>query len=219
MACADPRARFEATDLYVVITGAFCNGRDPVDVLEGVLSAGVKLIQFREKDMTGTQLYELGSAFRERTAEADALLIVNDRIDVALAIEADGVHLGQSDLPVDVAKDIAPDLIVGASTHNLQEALGAQAAGADYVNIGPIFATQTKSVPTGLVGPEMLDAILPHLTVPFSCMGGIKAHNIAEVVEKGARHPAVVTAVTAAADVQAAAAELRRLVVDRSSVS
>jgi thiamine-phosphate pyrophosphorylase len=137
MACDDPRARFEATDLYVVITGAFCNGRDPVDVLEDVLSAGVKLIQFREKDLTGTQLYELGSAFRERTAEADALLIVNDRIDIALAIEADGVHLGQSDLPVDVAKDIAPDLIVGASTHNLQEALGAQAAGAAYVNIGP----------------------------------------------------------------------------------
>jgi thiamine-phosphate pyrophosphorylase len=202
-----------------VITGAFCNGRNPVDVLEDVLSAGVKLIQFREKDMTGTQLYELGSAFRERTAEADALLIVNDRIDIALAIEADGVHLGQSDLPVDVAKDIAPDLIIGASTHNLQEALGAQAAGADYVNIGPIFATQTKSVPTGVVGPEMLDVILPHLTVPFSCMGGIKAHNIAEVVEKGARHPAVVTAVTAADDIQAAAAELRRLVVDNSSVS
>ncbi|MDP7639033.1 MAG: thiamine phosphate synthase, partial [Candidatus Hydrogenedentes bacterium] len=108
MACDGRMDRFKATDLYVVITGAFCSGRDPVDVLEDVLAAGVRLIQFREKEMTGTELYELGSAFRERTAEAEALLIVNDRVDVAIAIEADGVHLGQSDLPVDVAANIAP---------------------------------------------------------------------------------------------------------------
>ena len=216
MACDGRMDRFKATDLYVVITGAFCSGRDPVDVLEDVLAAGVRLIQFREKEMTGTELYELGSAFRERTAEAEALLIVNDRVDVAIAIEADGVHLGQSDLPVDVAANIAPGLIVGASTHNLQEALGAQAAGADYVNIGPIFDTQTKDVPTGVVGPEMLDAVTPHLSIPFSCMGGIKAGNIAEVVERGARHPAVVTAVTAADDVGTAAAELRELVLSNS---
>lgn len=200
---------FAQSDLYVVITGAYCAGRTPLDVLDACLRAGVRLIQFREKEMEDGPCYTLGQAFRERTREAGALLIVDDRVDVALAIGADGVHLGQDDLPLDAARQIAPDLILGASTHDLEEALVAQAAGACYVNIGPIFSTQTKSVPTGAVGTDMLDSIRPHLEVPFTCMGGIKAHNIGEVLQHGARRIAVVTAVTAAPDVEAAARELR----------
>ena len=200
---------FEKTDLYVVITGAYCAGRSPLEVLDACLRAGVRLIQFREKEMEDGPCYALGHAFREKTREAGALLIVDDRVDIALAIEADGVHLGQDDLPVDAARRIAPELIIGASSHNLDEALTAQAAGASYVNIGPIFSTQTKTVPTGKVGTEMLDTIRPHLEIPSTCMGGIKAHNIDEVLAHGARRVAVVTAVTAAPDVEAAARELR----------
>lgn len=205
-------ARFAAADLYVVITEAFCGGRSSLEVLEACLRAGVRLIQFREKEATGARLVELGQAFADRCREAGALLIVNDRVDVALAIGADGVHLGQDDFPVTDARRIAPDLLVGASTHDLDEALAAQASGATYVNIGPIYQTQTKSVPTGAVGPAMIDTIRPRLQIPFTCMGGIKAHNLGEVVRRGTRRIAVVTAVTEAVDVQAAARTLRQAI-------
>jgi len=207
---AERMARFEQTDLYVVITQSFCAGRPALEVLDAVLDAGVRLVQFREKNIEGRDLYTQASAFRERTRAAEALLIVDDRLDVALAVEADGVHLGQEDLPLQAARRLAPDLIIGASTHNLEEALAAQEAGASYVNIGPIFPTQTKTLDTGAVGPALITAVTPHLTIPFTCMGGIKTGNIEEVIGRGARHVAVVTAVTAAPDVRAAAIELRQ---------
>ncbi len=208
---------FDKTDLYVVITGLYCYGRSPLDILDACLSAGVRLIQFREKEMEDGQCYALGCAFRERTRNAGALLIVDDRVDIALAIGADGVHLGTSDMPLKAALRIAPELIIGASTHNLEEALTAQSTGASYVNIGPIFSTQTKTVATGTVGPAMIDTITPHLSVPFTCMGGIKESNIDEVLQHGARHIAVVTAVTAAEDVQQAARQLRDKILSYQS--
>lgn len=201
---------FDAADLYVVITEAFCAGRSALDVLDACLAAGVRLVQMREKDRSDLALYELGLAFRKRTRDAGALMIVDDRLDLALAVNADGVHLGQSDLPVGVARGLAPELVLGASSHSLEEALEAQNAGASYVNIGPVFDTQTKSVPTGTVGLGMIDAIRPHLRIPFTCMGGIKVDNIQQVTARGARRCAVVTAVTAAPDPRAAAEALRR---------
>ena len=199
---------FSESNLYVVITERFCGGRSALDVLDAVLEAGVRLVQCREKDKTDQALYAHCCAFRERTLRAGALLIIDDRVDLALAVNADGVHLGQEDLPMAAARALAPDLILGASTHDLDEALAAQKAGASYLNIGPIFATQTKEVPTGVVGPAMIDAIAPHLHIPFTCMGGIKAHNVHEVIQRGARHVAVVTAVTAADDIHVAVREL-----------
>ncbi len=203
-------ARFHESDLYVVITESFCGGRPGVDILDAVLAAGVRLVQFREKDLEDGEFYARARVFRERTHAADALLIVDDRLDVALAVEADGVHVGQRDLPVAVARAMAPELLVGASTHNLEQALAAQRDGASAVNIGPIFATYTKATQVPPVGPEMIDDIAPQLNIPFTCMGGIKAHNLEQVLSRGARHVAVVTAITAAPDVQAAAASLRR---------
>lgn len=204
--------RFDNAGLYVVITEAHCGGRTALHVLDEVLEAGVTLVQFREKTASSRELYDATRAFRERTAQANALLIIDDRVDLALAVGADGVHLGLADLPIHAARQIAPDLIIGASSHNLEEALDAEKAGASYVNIGPIFATQTKDVPSGPLGPAMIGAIAPLLTISWTTMGGIKANNIREVLEQGARHPAVVTAVTAAHDVRAAAAELRGII-------
>jgi thiamine-phosphate pyrophosphorylase len=196
----------------VAITEAFCAGRPALDVLDACLDAGVRVVQFREKNLDTRVLYEKAAQFRARTAAVGALFIVNDRLDVAMAVEADGVHLGQSDLPFEAARRIAPDLILGASSHNLEEAVAAQAAGASYVNVGPIFATQTKTVAGGAVGPERFAEVAPHLSVPLTCMGGIKAHNVGALLACGARHIAVVTAVTAAPDVRAAAEELRGLI-------
>jgi len=202
-------ARFAEADLYVVITQSFCNGRSSLQVLDSVLAAGVRLIQFREKDGSTRDLFVRAEAFRRRTEEAGALLIIDDRVDIAHGVGADGVHLGRSDLPIAAARAIAQDCIIGASTHSVEDALAAQNAGASYVNIGPIYATQTKTGTVDPLGPEAIELIAPHLDIPFTCMGGIKQHNIEEVLSRGAQHPAVVTAVTAQDDVEAAARELR----------
>jgi len=205
-------ALFDVSDLYVVITEAFCAGRAPEAVLADVLAAGVKLVQFREKEGTDRALYARCCRFRELTAAAGALLIVDDRVDLALACDADGVHLGQDDLPWEAARRMAPELLIGASTHNLEEALAAQESGASYLNIGPIFATKTKTLSMAALGPEAIDVITPRLRLPWTCMGGITPANVGALVARGARHVAVVTAVTAAPDPRAAAAQLRRMI-------
>ncbi len=205
-------AAFGQADLYVVITEAFCAGRTSLTVLDQVLAAGVGIVQLREKDLEGRRLYELAMEFRRRTRAAGSLLIIDDRVDIALAAGADGVHLGQTDLPVAPARRVAPDLIIGASSHSLAEALAAQNDGAGYVNIGPIFSTPTKPAAVPL-GVEALQRIAPHLRIPWTTMGGINQGNIAQVVARGARHPAVMSAVTAAADVSAAARALRKMII------
>jgi len=207
-------AAFERADLYVVITQAFCAGRRGLAVLDQVLAAGVGIVQLREKGLADRRLYELAVAFRRRTEAGGALLIIDDRLDIALAAGADGVHLGQEDLPVAAARRIAPDLIIGASSHSLEEALAAQEAGAGYVNIGPIFPTATKPAASPL-GLEAIERIAPRLRIPWSAMGGIHQGNIAQVLARGARHPAVMSAVTAAAEVGAAARALREAILSR----
>jgi len=202
--------RFLETDLYLVITEEHCAGRPAGDVLAAALDAGVRLVQLREKHLDDRRLFARAQAFRRATSDAGALMIVDDRIDVAMACDADGVHLGRRDLPVVAARDMAPDMIIGASSHSLAEALEAQRAEASYVNIGPVFPTKTKAVPTGALGPGALDEIAPALSIPWTVMGGIRLENVGEVLGRGARHVAVVTAVTAAADVRRAAAELVR---------
>lgn len=211
---AERMSRFDASDLYVVITEAFCGGRSRLEVLDAVLDAGVTFIQFREKELSDDALIEVGTKFRQKTDEFDALLIVNNRVDIALAIGADGVHLGQSDMPVAVARRIAPELILGASTHDLEQARRAEADGASYYNIGPIYPTQTKKLTIDALGVDAISAIAPHIQIPFTCMGGIKRHNLDDLLARGARHPAVVTAVTAADDIAQAAKELRDQIKD-----
>lgn len=205
--------RFRETDLYVVITGSFCAGRPVLAVLDDVLAAGVGVVQLREKDLDARDLLACARAFRERTLKAGALLIIDDRIDIALAAGADGVHLGQRDLPVHEARRIAPSLIIGASSHTPEQARAAEEAGASYVNIGPIFPTATKETGIPPLGPAAVGRTAPLLTIPFTVMGGIKLHNVGELIERGARHVAVVTAVTAADDVAGAARALRRAIL------
>jgi thiamine-phosphate pyrophosphorylase len=212
MDLAQRLAAFERADLYVVITESFCAGRTALAVLDQVLAAGVGIVQLREKDLAGRDLYGLAVEYRKRTKAAGALLIIDDRLDIALAVGADGVHLGQTDLPVAAARRVAPELIVGASSHSLAEALAAQEEGASYVNIGPIFPTATKPKAVSL-GVEAISHITPHLKIPWSTMGGINQDNIALVVARGARHPAVMSAVTAAPDITAAARALRAAII------
>ena len=213
MNVAERMARFEEADLYVVITEAFCQGRPALHILEQVLDAGVKLVQLREKRMTDKELYRRALAFRELCSRSGALLIIDDRVDIALAAGADGVHVGQEDLPIQAARTLAANLIIGCSTHSLDQAVDAQEAGASYVNIGPIFATQTKLGTVSPLGPGALDLIASRLAIPWTVMGGIKESNIGQVLERGARRVAVVTAVTAADDVPASCSALQQRIV------
>jgi thiamine-phosphate pyrophosphorylase len=200
--------RFREAGLYLVTGESLSAGRTTLDVVDAALAGGVKLIQLREKGLSALALTRLAREVRARTRAAGALLIVNDRLDIALAVDADGVHLGQDDLPVSEARRLAPGLIIGASSHNETEAREAEAAGASYVNIGPLFATQTKDWSGEFLGLEGLRRIAPVLKVPFTVMGGIKAHHIPGLRTAGARTLAVVTAVTAAPDPAQAAREL-----------
>ena len=202
-------ALFDQVDLYPVTCQPLSEGRSSLEVLDGILAGGARIVQLREKEMTLRELCQLGQEFRRRTASAGALLIVNDHVDLALAVDADGVHLGQDDLPMAAARGLAPELIIGRSSHGLEQAIVAEAEGADYVNIGPIFPTGTKPEHTVFLCPQAIREFGPRLAVPFTVMGGIGLANIDQVVAAGARHVAVVTAVTRAPDIAAAVRELR----------
>jgi len=208
MDAARRAAILAAADLYVVTCEPLSESRSDLAILEAALDAGVRLVQLRDKRASKRTLFAKAEAARRLVDRYDALLILNDHLDVALATGADGVHLGQDDLPIAAARALAPDLVLGASSHALAQALEAQAAGASYVNIGPIFPTATKENAPRFLGPAAIAEIAPHLTVPFTCMGGINGTNLDQVLAAGARIVAVVTAVTKAPDPRAAAIDL-----------
>ena len=205
-------AKLKNIDIYPVTCQELSEGRTDLEVLAAVLAGGAKIIQLREKHWSKKDLYDLAIEFRKLTRSYDALLIINDHVDVALASGADGVHLGQEDLPVDAARKLAPELIIGASSHSLKEALKAEKDGADYVNIGPIFPTKTKADADRFLGPEAIIEIGPQLTVPFTTMGGITQDNIHRVLKAGARRVAMITGITQAVNITERVQQLREII-------
>jgi thiamine-phosphate pyrophosphorylase len=204
--------RFVRAGLYLVTSQALSAGRSTPAVVDAALRGGVRLVQLREKDLALRDLLAMARELRAMTRQYGALLIINDRLDVALAAEADGVHLGLSDLPIADARRIAPDLIIGASSHSEAEAEIARREGASYVNIGPLFPTRTKEWNDAFLGLDGLRRIAPTVGIPFTVMGGIKEKHIPDLVAAGARTIAVVTAVTAAPDPELAARRLLELI-------
>lgn len=200
--------RLTGAGLYMVTSQELSRGRTTQNVVAAALAGGVKLVQLREKSMPTRAFYELASRIRELTHAHDCLLIINDRLDVALAVGADGVHLGQDDLPIPQARALAPDLIIGASTHTIAEARTAQQEGASYLNIGPLFATKTKQWSGAFLGLDGLRRIAEQVSIPFTVMGGIKPAHIPGLLDAGARTIALVTAIAAADDPTAATREL-----------
>jgi thiamine-phosphate pyrophosphorylase len=197
-------ALFDQVDLYPVTCADLSEGRSDLEFLDAVIEGGAKIVQLREKKMSGRDFHALAAAFRARCSAAGVLLMINDHLDVALSVAADGVHLGQDDFPLPAARKLAPDLILGASTHNREEALKAREEGADYYNIGPIYPTKTKAHVPDALGPEAIPLISESMEIPFTVMGGIKHDNLGPLVARGARKIAVVTAITRAPDMAAA---------------
>jgi thiamine-phosphate pyrophosphorylase len=194
-------ARLAAARLYVVTAAAQSPARVE-DVVRAACAGGAGVVQLRRKD-DGLATLRLAERCRALTATAGVLLVVNDRLDVAMACDADGVHLGQDDLPLEVARRLWPGRIVGRSTHSLQQALAAQEGGADYVGVGPLFSTPTKPGRPA-VGLGLVSEAAAHLRIPWFAIGGIDEGNAAAVLAAGARRLAVVRAVCDAADVEAA---------------
>ncbi len=196
--------------LYPVITEEFCNDRDSIYVLKEIIKGGAKIVQLREKKKTVKQIYELALKYREITGQYNVTLIIDDYVDIALAVKADGVHLGQDDLPCKAARMLAPHLIIGVSTHNEEEIKKAIQDGASYINIGPIFATNTKETHYKPLGVEYLKRVKP--SFPFSVMGGIKRENIKSLLEIGVKNIAMVTEITMAENIQQRVSEIINII-------
>jgi len=187
-------------------------GRDPVELASAMLAGGARLLQLRLKQRPSGELVAIARRLRELTAAAGAHLIVNDRIDVALAAEADGVHLGQDDVPVAVAREmLGPARWIGFSTHSEAQLEAASGLGADYLSLGPIFATTSKGAADPVIGPDVLRAARPRITEPVVAIGGITAATAREVLDAGADAISVIAAVVRAPDVARATAELLAL--------
>jgi thiamine-phosphate pyrophosphorylase len=191
-------------DLYVILDPGATAGRDLEAVADAVLAAGGRWLQLRHKTASTGELAAVAGRLVARVRAAGGVLIVNDRLDVALAVGADGVHLGQDDLPVAAARPLLrPGMVLGRSTHSVAQARDAQAEGADYIAVGSMFPTQTKP-DFRLVGPELIRTIRPRITAPLVGIGGVTRENVAQVIRAGADGVAVISAVCGAPDPAAA---------------
>ena len=191
----------EMVSIYPVSCEPLANGRSDIEWLEGVLVGGARMVQLRDKVSDDLAFYRKALVFREKTKEAGALFIVNNRVDIALLVKADGVHLGNTDLPVLEVRKLAPTLIIGVSCNTPEQASTARDRGASYFNIGPLYPTATKKNLTPFLGPEAIETFTALCDLPFTVMGGVKRNHVPELVNRGARRIAVVTALTQADDI------------------
>ena len=193
------------TPLYVILDRAAAAGRDLGPLLDAVLEGGCRVVQLREKAMPLGDLYPVARALRRRCRDAGCLFIVNDRVDLALALEADGVHVGQDDLPAREARRLLrPGMILGVSTHDEGQAHRARDDGADYVAVGSVFPTGSKPG-FRLVGLDLVRRVRPEIAGPLVAIGGITVDNAGLVIKAGADAVAVISAVCGAPDPAAAA--------------
>jgi thiamine-phosphate pyrophosphorylase len=189
--------------LYAITDERFHPGRGLLEVMEEALKGGAEIIQLRDKTATKRELLAKAKALRELTRAYGALFIVNDHLDAALAVDADGVHLGQDDLPLAEARKIlGKDKIIGISTHNIAQAREAERGGADYIGVGPVFPTRTKADVTDPVTVSYVRQAAAEIRIPFVAIGGIKLHNVDEVLAAGATRICAVSEIVGSADVK-----------------
>jgi thiamine-phosphate pyrophosphorylase len=201
---------FPESSLYLITDRGLSRGRLTPEVVKAALAGGVDVVQLRDKTVETSLMVEDGLRVRELTAKAGKPLIVNDRIDVALAIEADGAHVGQTDIPAVMARALlAVPRILGVSTSEADMARRAFQDRADYIGFGPLYHTATKQTAASPRGLEMLSQVLDAVPIPVVVLGGISLDNIEDVVAAGADHVAVCSCIVAADDVQRAAATLK----------
>ena len=209
---SDSRKSFSSLELYVIVDEDLLGSADTPPVLDNVIRGGANAIQFRAKRLSRRQYYEKAAFLLPITRRADIPFFVNDHLDIALALSADGIHLGQNDLPCAAARRLIPrNMILGISTHSIEQADRAVRDGADYVAIGPVFPTTSKDDPEPVVGTDMVRTVKDTVgAVPLIAIGGINAGNVSSVIRSGADGVAVASAVILADDPCVAARELLR---------
>ena len=199
--------------LYLVTDRGLARGRSTLDIISAAVDGGATVVQLREKDCATRDFIEQALTIKDFLKARGVPLIINDRVDVAQAVGADGVHLGQTDMPLEMAKRILGNsMIIGISAESLQDAIEAEKGGADYLGVSPIYATPTKTDTAPPLGLEGLRAIYKAVGLPLVGIGGLNKDNSADVIRNGAAGVAVVSAIVAADDPEAAARELKYLI-------
>ncbi len=206
--------------LYLVTDRSLAHGRSTVDIVRAAVAGGATCVQLREKHASTRDFLNEAKAVRALLKDLGVPLIINDRVDVALAVNAEGVHLGQTDMPIaDARRIVGRSMLIGISAECVEDALRAEAEGADYVGISPVFATPTKTDTAPALGLSGVAAIRARVSLPLVGIGGIGPANAAEVIRAGCDGIAVVSAIVAAPSPRDAAADLKHLIshlVERS---
>ena len=196
--------------LYAILDPAQTAGRHPIEVLRELSSGGVGIVQLRVKIMSPREFLALARESRALMQDRGCKVIVNDRVDIALASDADGVHLGQEDLPLGPARKLMPQKIIGVSTHSIEQAKDAERAGADYIGFGPMFGTATKDTGYTARGIDMLREVRAAVRIPIVAIGGINEVNVSQVWQAGADSAAIISDILKAGDI---AAKVRRILI------
>lgn len=193
--------RLALPPLYAILDSDQIKGRGVEEVLRELLCAGVKILQLRAKSLAAKDFLDLAQLVRSETAAHNCRLIVNDRVDIAMASNADGVHLGQDDLPLRAGRRLLEGKIIGISTHDIAQAEQAQRDGADYIGFGPMFGTRTKDTGYSARGTDMLKEIRAAVTIPIVAIGGINEQNVGQVWQAGADSAAIISDILGEADI------------------
>ncbi|MBW2482981.1 MAG: thiamine phosphate synthase [Desulfobacterales bacterium] len=199
--------------LYLVTDRGLACGRSNLEVVTAAVDGGTTVVQLREKDCPTLEFIQQAQSIKAFLRKRNIPLIINDRVDIAQAVKADGVHLGQSDMPLEMAKGILGNtMIIGISAESIEDAITAEKGGADYLGISPIYATPTKTNTAPALGLEGLREIRKAVSLPLVGIGGLNKDNAADVIRNGADGVAVVSAIVAADDPAAAARELKQVI-------
>ncbi len=200
--------------LYLVTDRGLSRWRTTLQIVAAAVAGGVTCVQLREKTCSTREFIEQARSVQSFLKSRGIPLIINDRIDVALAVKADGVHLGQNDMPIETARGILKDsMFIGISAETLENAVDAEKCGADYIGVGPIFPTNTKADAAEPLGPEGFLEIRKAVKIPLVAIGGLKKENAAAIVRNGAEGIAVVSAIVSADDPEKAARELKNMII------
>jgi len=199
--------------LYLVTDRGLSRGRTTQHIVEAALRGGVTCVQLREKTCSTREFIAQALSIKDHLKKHNVPLIINDRVDIAQAVNADGVHLGQSDMPIEMAKAILKDsMIIGISAESIKDAVQAEKDGADYIGVSPVFATPTKTDIAPPLGLEGLREMRRSVKIPLVGIGGLNIKNAGEVIKNGADGVAVVSAIVAADDPEKAARELKKII-------
>lgn len=201
--------------LYVITDEVLSRGRSHVEIAKAAIAGGADVIQLRDKTASSRKLYEAALKIRQLTHNSGITFIVNDRLDIALASDADGLHVGQDDLPATAARKLLkPSMILGVSAIILEEAVQAEKDGADYLGVGPVFeARGTKNDAGEPLGLELIVKVRQKCSIPIVAIGGINDSNVSEVVRAGAHSVAVISAIVSSEDIAKATTDLKKIII------